>query len=260
MILRRLTEHVKAQNWFAVAIDFVIVVVGVFVGLQVNNWNAARADARAGAVFAERLLADLRLEAWNYDALIEYLRQVKENADRALAILEGTLDAPDETLLISAYRATQYVDGVRRRATFDELTSTGSIGLIEDMSLRAAAVLVYTSPVVGQAGQEGIDTPYRNAFRKLVPVGIQDALERNCGDRFLPIGDYGGIRNQLGYDCKTGLAPAEIAKAAQQLRDDPDLAALLRLRAMNVRTQIGNLTFANKDIMDSLHAIAKDSE
>ena len=29
MILRRITEHVKAQNWFAVAIDFVIVVVGV---------------------------------------------------------------------------------------------------------------------------------------------------------------------------------------------------------------------------------------
>ena len=26
MILRRITEHVKAQNWFAVAIDFVIVV------------------------------------------------------------------------------------------------------------------------------------------------------------------------------------------------------------------------------------------
>jgi len=28
MILRRVIEHVKAQNWFAVALDFVIVVVG----------------------------------------------------------------------------------------------------------------------------------------------------------------------------------------------------------------------------------------
>ncbi len=35
MILRRLAEHVRAQNWFAVALDFLIVVVGVFVGLQV---------------------------------------------------------------------------------------------------------------------------------------------------------------------------------------------------------------------------------
>lgn len=45
MILRRITEHVKAQNWFAVAIDFVI--VGVFIGIQVSNWNAARADQGA---------------------------------------------------------------------------------------------------------------------------------------------------------------------------------------------------------------------
>ena len=37
MILRRVTEHVKAQNWFAVAIDFVIVVVGVFIGIQVRT-------------------------------------------------------------------------------------------------------------------------------------------------------------------------------------------------------------------------------
>lgn len=34
MLLRRVMEHVRAQNWFAIAIDFVIVVVGVFVGLQ----------------------------------------------------------------------------------------------------------------------------------------------------------------------------------------------------------------------------------
>jgi len=41
MILRRITEHVKDQNWFAVGIDFFIVVVGVFIGIQVSNWNEA---------------------------------------------------------------------------------------------------------------------------------------------------------------------------------------------------------------------------
>lgn len=46
MLLRRITEHVKAQNWTAVVLDFVIVVVGVFIGLQVNNWNEARLDER----------------------------------------------------------------------------------------------------------------------------------------------------------------------------------------------------------------------
>ena len=45
MLLRRITEHVKDQNWTAVALDFVIVVVGVFVGIQVANWNDARTNA-----------------------------------------------------------------------------------------------------------------------------------------------------------------------------------------------------------------------
>ncbi|GAB4524020.1 MAG: hypothetical protein Tsb0010_08020 [Parvularculaceae bacterium] len=37
MLLRRIIEHVKAQNWTAVALDFVIVVVGVFVALAVQE-------------------------------------------------------------------------------------------------------------------------------------------------------------------------------------------------------------------------------
>lgn len=51
MLLRRVMEHVTEQNWTAIGIDFVIVVLGVFIGLQVSNWNDARAfSARAGPV------------------------------------------------------------------------------------------------------------------------------------------------------------------------------------------------------------------
>ncbi|MEO1015116.1 MAG: hypothetical protein AAFX08_08005 [Pseudomonadota bacterium] len=42
MLLRRVIDHVRTQNWTAVALDFVIVVVGVFIGIQVANWNEAR--------------------------------------------------------------------------------------------------------------------------------------------------------------------------------------------------------------------------
>lgn len=35
MIPRRLYDHIRRHDWFAVAIDFLIVVIGVFVGVQV---------------------------------------------------------------------------------------------------------------------------------------------------------------------------------------------------------------------------------
>jgi hypothetical protein len=36
MIQRRPTQHVKDQNWFDVALDFLIVVMGVFMALQLQ--------------------------------------------------------------------------------------------------------------------------------------------------------------------------------------------------------------------------------
>lgn len=49
MILRRVVQHVRDQNWTAIAIEFVIVVTGVFIGIQVSNWNATQVEhARSG--------------------------------------------------------------------------------------------------------------------------------------------------------------------------------------------------------------------
>ncbi len=47
MILRRLAQHLKEQNWTAIAIEFVLLVLGVFLGIQVANWNQAHSDERA---------------------------------------------------------------------------------------------------------------------------------------------------------------------------------------------------------------------
>lgn len=58
MLLRRFNQHVKAENWFAVLVDFLIVVLGVFVGLQVQDWN----DARKEGIEKQELLAPLYIE------------------------------------------------------------------------------------------------------------------------------------------------------------------------------------------------------
>jgi hypothetical protein len=59
VILRRLTPHIRDQNWTAVAIDFVIVVLGVYVGLQVNLWNEARVEAARRQQIIDALVTSL---------------------------------------------------------------------------------------------------------------------------------------------------------------------------------------------------------
>ena len=61
MILRRIIAHMRDQHWTAIAIDFVIVVVGVFVGIQASNYNAERAERRLEAEYTQRIVADLDL-------------------------------------------------------------------------------------------------------------------------------------------------------------------------------------------------------
>ena len=46
---RRIMEHARKLGWPAIGIELVIVIVGVFIGLQVSNWNVERAvDALSG--------------------------------------------------------------------------------------------------------------------------------------------------------------------------------------------------------------------
>ncbi|MEM7005059.1 MAG: hypothetical protein AAF498_04205 [Pseudomonadota bacterium] len=71
MILRRITEHVKAQNWTAVALDFAIVVVGVFMGIQLGNWNDARANAAMERTIIAGVLDDVESDIEQLDNSID---------------------------------------------------------------------------------------------------------------------------------------------------------------------------------------------
>jgi len=56
----RFYEHVQSHNWFAVTIDFVVVVLGVYVAVWVSNQQAASGrEERTGNVVAA-LRQDLR--------------------------------------------------------------------------------------------------------------------------------------------------------------------------------------------------------
>ncbi|MFN0023865.1 MAG: hypothetical protein ACKVS5_08195 [Parvularculaceae bacterium] len=258
MILRRITEHVKAQNWFAVAIDFVIVVAGVFVGIQVSNWNAGQFDQARAESYSARLTADLRYEAWHNEYLIAYYKEVLENAERATAALTGAPALADEQFLTSAYRASQYLYYGTRRATYDELVATGDISLIADARLRETAVTYYNDPTIAFATAESRSSEFRRAFRRAVPAAVQHALLERCGDKFVEPGDFAGIVGTLDYPCTLDLPAEDIASAAAAIRMDADLLKSLQLRFADLETNIVNLESANPQMLADLRAIAKE--
>lgn len=59
MILRRVMSHLQRQDWAAIAVDFVIVVLGVFIGLQVQAYAVERDRQKSERGYLTRLHGEI---------------------------------------------------------------------------------------------------------------------------------------------------------------------------------------------------------
>ncbi|MCM2313369.1 MAG: hypothetical protein NDI84_18420, partial [Steroidobacteraceae bacterium] len=72
MILRSLAHSIRKQDWLAVAIEFLIVVAGIFVGLQVTDWNERRQLRARELNYLERMAEDLARMGAEFDQILGY--------------------------------------------------------------------------------------------------------------------------------------------------------------------------------------------
>ena len=59
MIIRRMADAIRTQNWFTVVIELVIVVSGILIAVQIDAWNQSRNDQSLEAVYLDRLHDDI---------------------------------------------------------------------------------------------------------------------------------------------------------------------------------------------------------
>ena len=96
MLLRRYIQHVKEQNWTAVAIDFVIVVVGVFLGIQVSNWNEGQREQKLVRGYLQRLNEDFSLSIAGTERTRAFLTTNVENLGVVLGSLRDCAVADEQ--------------------------------------------------------------------------------------------------------------------------------------------------------------------
>ena len=147
MILRRITKHVRTQNWFAVLLDFLIVVVGVFIGIEVANWNAGRQDRLEERRYYAQILEDLRSDLVTLDTAIERAGRHDQAAERVLAALQSGVtrnDDPAKLAVAIHFAGFLYIPSASR-GTYDELISTGNLRLLRDPELKRRLARYYAS-------------------------------------------------------------------------------------------------------------------
>ena len=141
MILRRVIAHFKKQEWTAIALDFLIVVMGVFIGIQVANWNNARADHATEVTYLILLQRDMRATITDLEEQIEFERFQAQQASKAVTIISqppSQMRRRKIGMILSQLgtRRTLRIDS----PTFQDLQSSGRLGLIADPLLRSEIV------------------------------------------------------------------------------------------------------------------------
>ncbi|GLQ21681.1 hypothetical protein ACFFUB_09345 [Algimonas porphyrae] len=141
MILRRIRVHVEAENWFAVFLDFAIVVIGVFIGIQVANWNTARADDVRGERLKARLLVEFReIESEH----LRHLRDTMHWRDASIAfaqdVLAGRVTSDDPDLGSRIEDISGFRSGHGPATTVQEIVSQGDMDLLHPPALREALI------------------------------------------------------------------------------------------------------------------------
>lgn len=142
MLLRRVIEHVQNQNWTAVTIDFFIVVVGVFVGLQVQEWYEERARRVADSQYMERLHGEVVELLSIRENVVVPRSENYANLKRATQKLYGT--GADVTLTTSECAAIQlshvFINPTIALPTADELLATGRLDTLSSPIVKSAII------------------------------------------------------------------------------------------------------------------------
>ena len=140
MFVRRLAEDLRRQNWTTVAIELVVLTLGVFLGLQAENWNQNRKDRAELRGYTERLIND-------FAAIRDRCRQLISEIDRELeahsqisALTHGNGMDPNVDYAALIREIGGYGVPPARAASYLDILESSKLGLFQDSSIADALI------------------------------------------------------------------------------------------------------------------------
>lgn len=142
MILRRFMKHVTDQNWFAVGLDVLVVITGIFLGMQVTEWNEVRKEKTQERAFLLRMEHELNL-------MISINEQELQKGEIAHNKTREVIVMLQEGLMYNEHRQAfgekltgfdSFPAAKVQNTVITEMISSGKLGIIQSNDLRQAIV------------------------------------------------------------------------------------------------------------------------
>lgn len=221
MIFKRVAANLRGQNWSAIAIELAIVIVGVFVGTQVSNWNAERLEKHETQRMLEQLEPNLKLLTDYYASARLYYATTRSYASTAFAGWRRDPAVDDREFVIAAYQASQIIGIGTNGSTWATVLGADQLRRIDDLAIRNNLSYLMSADYT-QLDLPSVNTPYRQNVRRLIPDELQEAIRERCGD--VTPSSAQQLSFILPATCDLEIEADDAAKAAAILRANPTLA------------------------------------
>jgi len=237
MILRRLKRHVSDQNWFAVAIEFLIVVIGVAAGFQLTGYydESKRRSIETSylegiaddyAIYQELLLCRVDGEAAIAASLVDLIHEI-DGAE---------LTPAERRAVISSLPMSHVVQpGLVMEGNTSALIGGDLVAMISDSVLRGR---ILAAQSIGTASVGSLNQIER-AYYTIDPITPYTTRHWDDSIRYFVATDYdiGAMRQAPGLrDALMDLANLhQSARTSHQILLDAVDAVLERLVDMGVR-------------------------
>ncbi|MBK8516496.1 MAG: hypothetical protein IPL55_09495 [Saprospiraceae bacterium] len=125
--------------------EILLVVIGILIALQINNWNQANSDSRIAHEYMTNLVTELSSDLDYFKQLISNNDKQKSYIDDILIALntEKTTKLKEKELMLKLMEATDPADFFPKTATYQDLVSSGKMILIKPLDLRQKIITHY---------------------------------------------------------------------------------------------------------------------
>ena len=223
MLINRMINRFRAQDWVALCSELIIVVVGIFIAIQVDSWWKHRDELQQERLYIARLLEDVERDesAINHAiSLARYRFSLSELLMDAAVDPEIVLRRPAEFMIAVQQSSFTYTPSLNTD-TFEELRATGKLGLLRNDELKSALFEYYR---------------YDENLRQYLSLQLMTEFRHfELAAGILNNEQYVWMQDEIGY---VSVSPpsgiefttaqlAALAEATQRLKDSPDFVAWL---------------------------------
>lgn len=124
--------------------EIILVVIGILIALQVNNWNSERIDKQKEAVYLKNIDRDLKEQLISIKKQMDYEYSIIRLAKPLIITYKENHEFKvDSSFTATIGRLTGRMTFVKNNPTYVELLSSGNIDIIKNDSLKNELLIYY---------------------------------------------------------------------------------------------------------------------